>query len=38
MKIISQFKMDSSEEEELDLLEFALIMDDDGKKKKKRKD
>ena len=37
MKIISQFKMDSSEEEELALLGFALIMDDDIKKKKKRK-
>ena len=37
MKIISQFKMDSLEEEELALLGFALIMDDDGKKKKKRK-
>ena len=37
MKIISQFEMDSSEEEELALLGFALIMDDDGKKKKKRK-
>ena len=29
--------MDSSEEEDLALLEFALFMDDDGKKKKKRK-
>ena len=28
--------MDSSEEEELSLLGFALIMNDDGKKKKKR--
>ena len=37
MKIISQFKMDSSEEKELALLGFALIMDDDGKKNKKRK-
>ena len=37
MKIISQFKMDSLEEEELALLGFTLIMDDDGKKKKKRK-
>ena len=37
MKIISQFKMDSLEEEELALLGFPLIMDDDGKKKKKRK-
>ena len=36
IKIISQFKMDSSEEEELALLGFALIMNDDGKKKKKR--
>ena len=37
MKIISQFKMHSSEEEDLALLRFALIMDDNGKKKKKRK-
>ena len=37
MKIVSQFKMDSSEEEEVALLGFALIMDDNGKKKKKRK-
>ena len=37
MKVISQFKMDSSEEEVLALLGFALIMYDDGKKKKKRK-
>ena len=37
MKIIFQFKMDSSEEEELALLGLALIMDGDGKKKKKRK-
>ena len=37
MKIISQFKMDFSEEEELALLGFALIKDDDGKKKKTRK-
>ena len=29
--------MDFSEEEELALLGFALIMDDNGKKKKKRK-
>ena len=36
MKIIFQFKIGSSEEEELTLLGFALIMDD-GKKKKKRK-
>ena len=28
--------MDSSEEEELALLGFALIMNDDGKKKEKR--
>ena len=35
MKIISQFKMDSSEEEELALLRVALIMGDDRKKKKK---
>ena len=28
--------MDSSKEEELALLGFALIMNDDGKKKKKR--
>ena len=38
MKIISQFKMDSSEKEELALLGFALIMDDDGKIKKKNID
>ena len=37
MKIISHFKMDSSEEEELALLGFALVMDEDGKKKKKGK-
>ena len=37
MKITSQFKMDFSEEEELALLGFALIMDGNGKKKKKRK-
>ena len=36
MKMISQFKMDSSEEEELALLGFALIMDDDRKKKKRK--
>ena len=36
MKIISQFKMDSSEEEELALLGFALIMDGDEKKKKRK--
>ena len=36
MKIISQFQMGSSEEEELALFGFVLIMDDDGKKKKKK--
>ena len=35
MKITSQFKMDFSEEEELALLGFALIMDGDGKRRKK---
>ena len=36
MKIISQFKMDSLEEEELALLGFTLIMNDDGKEKEKK--